>query len=99
MNRNGTSWGLVLKPTEAGRWLAPHIPDIEKILNGAGKLHFNGSGPCQVQLPDEFDERQADAVARELNGLVDDKGRAILEVEITPKSPAVLRDHPARSFP
>ena len=92
------TWGLVLRPTEAGGgYLAPHIDKIEEALNGSAAqatLHYTLHGECQIQLASELDETEAHALATRLNGLTDGKGRPVLEVEITSASPRILRSYP-----
>lgn len=102
MIRKTPTWGLVVRPTDAGGgYLAPHISKIEDALNGSADqatLHYTLHGECQIQLASELDETEAHALATRLNGLTDERGRPVLEVEITSASPRILKSYPASDF-
>lgn len=78
---------VLLRPAGAGQGLSKHLENIEKIVEGHVETHIMDvrirGGQCHIVLPPEWGEGEAHALVEELNTLVDDKNRPILEAEIS----------------
>lgn len=81
---------VILKATEAGEYIARHLPAISNILadNGDIDLNFgqNINGECHVLLPPHYTERKAQHIIDRLNNLRDSKDRPVLDVELSYES-------------
>ena len=78
---------VLLKPAGVGQGLSKHMENIEKIVeehteNHSLDVRIRG-GQYHIVLPQEWGEGEAHALVEELNTLVDDKNRPVLEAEIS----------------
>lgn len=78
---------VLVRPAGAGQGLSKHLKVIEKIVEDHVENHTLDvqirSGQCHIVLPPECGEGEAHALVEDLNALVDDRHRPVLEAEIS----------------
>jgi hypothetical protein len=88
---------VILKVTEAGSYIARHLDDIKRLINDDGLAFDLGraDGECHLVLPHHYCAIRAQALASRLNGLMDDRGRTILEAEVCTRPSGTKAARPA----
>lgn len=79
---------VTLKATEAGGYLSRHLTAIRQAIDGTDKqisLDDLGGvrGECRLSLPVHYCEIRAQALADRLNGLSDNRGRPLIDAQVS----------------